>query len=153
MHQQNPSPRFQNALTENTAAILRCHESNYKITGFTSSPDTADLAELAHRNGALFIDDAGSGCLINTEQFGIGHEHTLQEAVAAGADVVMASGVKLIGGPQAGIILGKKEIIAALKAPTRLARVLRIDKLLAGLNTTLKLYGNDDWKTSHPLWE
>ncbi|MCB0826121.1 MAG: L-seryl-tRNA(Sec) selenium transferase [Armatimonadetes bacterium] len=143
---------FQAALTENTAAILWCHESNYKITGFTSQPNPADLADLAHRNGALFIDDAGTGCLINTEQFGIGHERTLQEAVAAGADVVMASGDKLIGGPQAGIILGKKEIIAALKKHP-LARVLRIDKLcLAGLNATLKLYRSDAWKTI-PLWE
>lgn len=143
---------FQAAITEETAAILRCHESNYQITGFTSQPQPADLADLAHRHGTLFIDDAGSGCLIKTEQFGISHERTLQEAVAAGADLVLASGDKLLGGSQAGIILGKKEIIAALKKHP-LARVLRIDKLcLAGLAESLKLYRENTWN-SIPIWE
>jgi L-seryl-tRNA(Ser) seleniumtransferase len=130
---------YEDAIGPDTAALLRCHPSNFKIVGFQESPSLRDLAALAHRRGVIVIDDVGSGCLVETERFGLAHQPTLQESVAAGADIVIASGDKLLGGPQAGIILGRKDLIDIL-ASHPLARAVRIDKLcLAGLEATLRL--------------
>lgn len=131
---------YQSAITENTAAILRCHPSNFKIVGFTEEPSSAELAELAHGQGLLLLDDVGAGCLVDLRAYGLAHQPTLQESLIAGADAVMASGDKLLGGPQAGLLLGKAEAVAKAKRHP-LARVLRVDKLtLAALEATLRLY-------------
>ncbi len=138
-------------ITDDTGGILRCHPSNFQIVGFTEQPDPADLAEFAHKRNLPLIDDVGSGCLIDTARFGFKHERTLREAVAAGPDVVTASGDKLLGGPQAGLILGTAEAVAQIKRHP-LARAMRIDKLtLAGLEATLRLY-RDDRAEEIPVW-
>jgi len=131
---------YKNALTEKTAVVLRCHPSNFKLVGFTEEPSAGELANFAHQNNLTLIDDVGSGCLVDTKQFGLPHEPTLIEALQAGADVVTCSGDKLLGGPQAGIILGKSDCIKKI-AKHPLARAVRIDKLtLAALEATLRLY-------------
>jgi L-seryl-tRNA(Ser) seleniumtransferase len=131
---------YEAAITPRTAAILRCHPSNFRVVGFTEEPPAADLARLAKTYGLMLIDDVGSGCLFDTAEFGLPHEATLSESVASGADVVMASGDKMLGGPQAGLILGTSEAVRKI-AKHPLARALRIDKLcLAGLEATLRLY-------------
>jgi len=136
---------------DDAAAILRCHPSNFKIVGFTEAPWIGDLAELAHRHGALLIDDAGSGCFLNTARFGLPPEPRIQDSVAAGSDLVLCSGDKLLGGPQAGIMLGRAEPIATIRRHP-LARALRIDKLsLAGLEATLRLYA-EGRELELPVW-
>jgi L-seryl-tRNA(Ser) seleniumtransferase len=131
---------YERALGDETGAILRCHTSNYRIVGFTAQPERSELAALAQASRIPFIDDAGSGCLVDTRRFGLPKEPTLQECVAAGADVVIASGDKMLGGPQAGMILGRKEMIDTIRKHP-LARAFRIDKLtLAALEATLRLY-------------
>lgn len=133
---------YEEALTPKTAAILRCHPSNFKIVGFTEEVAPNQLAELALKHQTILVDDVGSGCLFDTTQYGLPKEPTLQEAIKAGADIVTASGDKLLGGPQSGLILGKKELIDKIKKDP-LARITRIDKLsLAALEATLKLYQN-----------
>ncbi len=135
---------YERAITGDTALLLRCHPSNFRIVGFVEEVCAQELAELAHRYNLPVLDDVGSGCLVNTEQFGLEHEPTLQESISAGCDVVTCSGDKLLGGPQAGIILGKKPIIEAIRRHP-LHRALRVDKLtLAGLEATLRLYLNMD---------
>ncbi|MCW5937421.1 MAG: L-seryl-tRNA(Sec) selenium transferase [Fimbriimonadaceae bacterium] len=132
-------------------AILRCHPSNYRIVGFTEQPAPSHLAALAHAEGGHFIDDAGSGCLLQTERFGLPHERTLREAVADGADIVTASGDKLLGGPQAGLVLGTRAAVAALRA-SDLHRTFRVDKAtLAGLEATLRLYA-EERELEIPTW-
>lgn len=136
---------YKNALTERTAAVLRCHPSNFKVIGFTEEPSASELAKFAHENGLIMIDDVGSGCLVDTATFGLPHEPTLEESLKAGADVVTSSGDKMLGGPQAGIILGKADAIKKI-AKHPLARAVRIDKLtLAALEATLRLYLVDKW--------
>lgn len=131
---------FEAAITPETRALLRCHPSNFKMVGFVEMPSPAELASLATARGILFINDAGSGCLVDTTRYGLAKEPTLSEAVADGADLVLASGDKLLGGPQAGIILGKKVAIDRLKRHP-IARAIRVDKLtLSALEATLKLY-------------
>jgi L-seryl-tRNA(Ser) seleniumtransferase len=131
---------YKKAFSEETAAILRCHPSNFQIVGFTEQPPLSDLVALASEHGALCIDDMGTGCLVDTTAFGLPKQTTIPEAVAAGAHLVIASGDKLLGGPQAGIILGKAELVQQLKSHP-LARALRADKLcLAALEATLRLY-------------
>lgn len=125
---------------EETGAWMRCHPSNFKMSGFVASPSSREMAEGAHKVGALFLDDVGSGCLVDTVSYALPKERTLAEAVSDGADVVMASGDKLLGGPQAGIVLGSSAAIGVIKKHP-LARALRCDKLtLAGLEATLRLY-------------
>ncbi len=143
---------YEQALGPDTGAFLRCHPSNFKIVGFVEEPEVDDLAKLAHHAGILLIDDMGSGCLLDTSRFGLPRAPTLQEAITSGADVVLASGDKLLGGPQAGLILGRSECIHAMKSHP-LARALRIDKLsLAALESTLRLY-LEGREQEIPIWQ
>lgn len=142
---------YSEAWTGETAAVLRCHPSNFRIVGFTEEPSARELADLAHERGSLLIDDVGHGCLVDTTTFGLPKERTLKEAVCDGADLVLASGDKLLGGPQAGIVLGRKDAVRTM-ARHPLARALRVDKLvLAALSQTLAAY-QDGVETDLPTW-
>jgi L-seryl-tRNA(Ser) seleniumtransferase len=143
---------YATAITPNTAAILKVHTSNYKVIGFTGSPSTSELATLAHQHGLLFIEDLGSGVLIPTEKYGLTHEPTIQESLASGADIVTCSGDKLLGGPQAGIILGRQELVQRCRKHP-LARALRVGKLtMAALQATLMHYLRQK-EQAIPLWQ
>jgi len=134
------------------ALVLHAHRSNFRISGFTSEPTLAELAEISHQQGIPLVDDLGSGALLDTAQFGLGHEPTVYESLSAGADLVCFSGDKLIGGPQAGIIIGKADLITKLKKHP-LARAIRADKLcLAALSTTLFHYLKDEAVREIPIW-
>ncbi len=139
---------FQDALTDKTALILRAHHSNFKIIGFTTEPSLEELCSL----GLPVVDDLGSGALLDTATFGLAHEPMVQESVRAGCALVAFSGDKLLGGPQAGIIVGQKELVAKLKKHP-LARALRADKLcLAALSATLLSYLRDAATREIPVW-
>lgn len=128
---------YDRAITEQTAMVLKVHTSNFKVIGFTKTVETEDLASLARERNILFYEDLGSGALFNFEEKGIGDEPVVKEVLKKGADLVSFSGDKLLGGPQAGIIAGKRELINQLKKH-QLARVLRVDKMtLAALEGTL----------------
>jgi len=131
---------YENAITDKSAVMVKVHTSNYRILGFTSQVDVPSLVEMAQRHKLRVIADLGSGSLIDLSRYGFEHEPTVQEVVQSGADVVTFSGDKLLGGPQAGMVVGKKEVVEQLiKNP--LNRALRIDKLtLAALESTLRLY-------------
>ena len=131
---------YENAITDETAAILRVHPSNYKIQGFSSEVPLDELVEIAGRHNLVMIDDVGAGALIDFSRFGFEPEPTLPGSIAAGADIVTSSADKLIGGSQGGIILGRKDLIErARKNP--LARIVRAGKLtLAALEATLELF-------------
>jgi len=134
---------YENAINENTRALLKVHTSNYKIVGFSESVSLHDLVELGRKKGLPVIEDLGSGSLVDLEQFGIHGEPTVQQSVRAGVDIISFSGDKLLGGPQAGIILGRKEYIAILKKHP-LARAMRVDKMtLAALRETLFAYTDE----------
>jgi L-seryl-tRNA(Ser) seleniumtransferase len=129
-----------NAITENTAAILRVHPSNYKIQGFSSEVPLDELVEIAHAHELVMIDDVGAGALIDFSQFGFEHEPTLTESSSKGADIVTASADKLIGASQGGIILGRAKLIGAIRK-NQFARIVRVGKLtLAVLEATLRLF-------------
>ena len=131
---------YRNAITDKTALLLKVHTSNYSIVGFTAAVTLSELVELSCESDILTMEDLGSGSFIDFSQYGMRKEPTVQEAVATGADVVTFSGDKLLGGPQAGIILGKKALLDKIKK-NPLTRALRIDKLtLAALETTLRYY-------------
>ncbi|MFH1881834.1 MAG: L-seryl-tRNA(Sec) selenium transferase [Planctomycetota bacterium] len=131
---------YVNAITENTAAILRVHPSNYKIQGFSSEVPLDELVEIAHSHELIMIDDVGAGALIDFSQFGFEPEPTLTESISQGADIVTASADKLIGASQGGIILGKAELIEAVRR-NQFARIVRVGKLtLVALEATLKLF-------------
>ena len=119
---------FEDALTEPAGMVMRAHRSNFKMIGFTDEPPIKDIIQVAHKFHTLFVDDLGSGALLDTAKYGMEHEPTVQESISAGADVVCFSGDKLLGGPQAGIIIGKEELIAKVRKHP-LARALRADKL------------------------
>ena len=134
------------------ALILRAHHSNFRIVGFTSEPTLAELVALGDEHGLPVMDDLGSGTLMDTARFGLAHEPMVQESIAAGASLVCFSGDKLLGGPQAGIIVGRADAVRPLKRHP-LARALRADKLcLAALQATLLHYLRDEATTHIPVW-
>lgn len=131
---------YEQAITDNTAVLLKTHTSNYRIVGFTECPKRAELAKLARDRDLLFVEDLGSGTLIDLTEHGIGDEPTVRMTISAGTQLVTFSGDKLLGGPQCGIIAGTKKLIAKLRK-NALLRAVRIDKLsLAALEATLRLY-------------
>ena len=135
-----------------TALILRAHHSNYRIVGFAGEPGLGELVGLGAEYGAPVVDDLGSGALLDTASFGLEHEPMVQESVAAGAAAVSFSGDKLLGGPQAGVIVGQARYVEPLKGHP-LARALRADKLcLAGLQATLLHYLRDEALECIPVW-
>jgi L-seryl-tRNA(Ser) seleniumtransferase len=145
---------YQKAITAETAAIMRVHPSNYRVVGFTSEVPLRELAELAHNRGLTMIDDLGAGALLGLEQFGLPHEPTVRESIEAGADVVLFSGDKLIGASQAGVIAGRKDLIARLRKHP-LMRAMRVDKTcLLVLERTLHLFRDPELlRRGHPLYQ
>lgn len=135
---------FEEAVGEETGAILKAHTSNFAILGFTAQAEPRLLAALARARGVPFVDDLGSGTLVDLTRWGVKRERTVQDALKDGADLVTFSGDKLLGGPQCGFIVGRKELVRAC-AKNHLKRTLRLDKLrLAALEATLKLYRDPD---------
>lgn len=133
-------PDYERAITPQTALLLRVHSSNFKQIGFVEETEMSALAEIAHQHNIYAVDDLGSGALVDTAQFGLDHEPTVQESLAARADLICFSGDKLLGGPQAGILIGRRALIAQLKQHP-LARAVRADKLcIAALVATLDHY-------------
>jgi L-seryl-tRNA(Ser) seleniumtransferase len=144
---------YKDALAEPTALVMRAHRSNFKIVGFTEEPELKDIVESAHQAGVAVLDDLGSGALLDTANYGFAHEPTVQESLAAGVDLVCFSGDKLLGGPQAGIILGKKDLMDKVRKHP-LARAVRADKTcLAGLTATLLHYLKDEAEREIPIWK
>ncbi len=145
---------FEPPLADGRATVvLRVHPSNFAQTGFVEAPDAIELARLAHAHGAIVIDDLGSGALLETAAFGLAHEPTPRERLAAGADLVTFSGDKLVGGPQAGLIVGRADLIARIRKDP-LARAVRPEKvILAALAATLGLYRAGRATTEIPVWQ
>jgi len=132
--------------------VMRAHRSNFQILGFTSEPPLADIADVAHQAGIPVVDDLGSGAVLDTADFGLAHEPMVQESLAAGADLVCFSGDKLLGGPQAGIIVGRADLVVKLKKHP-LTRAIRADKLcLAAMSATLTHYLVHDAVAAIPVW-
>jgi L-seryl-tRNA(Ser) seleniumtransferase len=141
------------ALAEPSGLVLHIHTSNFKIIGFASEPSLSEIVQAAHAVGVPVVDDLGSGALLDTSRFGWSHEPTVQETLAVGTDVVCFSGDKLFGGPQAGIIAGRKEYLDRIKKHP-LARAIRADKtLLLGLEATIMHYLKDEAVSEIPVWK
>jgi len=135
---------YEQALSEETALIMRVHSSNFRMIGFTESPSLSDIVNLAKRHKVLVMHDLGSGSLIDLSQFGLKGEPIVDQSVKAGVDIVTFSGDKLLGGPQAGLIVGRSDLIAQMQR-NPLARALRVSKVvIAALEATLKLYLNPE---------
>ena len=144
---------YREALEKPAAMILHAHHSNFQLIGFTNEPTIAELSSVAKEYNVTLLDDQGSGAVVSTEQFGLSHEPTVQESLQAGSDIVCFSGDKLLGGPQAGIIVGKQELINKIKLHA-LARAVRADKIcLAALTATLLLYLKDSFIENIPIWQ
>ncbi len=143
---------YEAAVGESTAAVLRVHSSNFRVVGFTHQASLRELVELARQRSLFVIDDLGSGSLLDTAAYGLAHEPMVQESIAAGADVVCFSGDKLLGGPQAGVLVGRREPLERLKRHP-LARAVRLDKAsIAGLEATLRHYLRGDAAAAIPVW-
>ena len=143
---------YEEAIGEDTALLMRVHRSNFRLTGFVHEPGLGELVELGRKHGLDVVDDLGSGALLDTSVYGLAHEPTMQESIAQGAALVSASGDKLLGGPQAGIIVGRGDLIARLKRHP-LTRALRVDKTtLAGLQATLLHYLKGEAQEKIPVW-
>jgi len=143
---------YEAAITPETVAVMRVHTSNFRITGFTEQPQLRDLARVAHERGLLLLDDIGSGCLLDVRRFGLAAEPVVGESMAAGADLCLFSGDKLLGGPQAGIIGGRAELVDTLRRHP-LARAVRMDKTsIAALQATLLHYLRGEALTHIPVW-
>ncbi|MFZ5809103.1 MAG: L-seryl-tRNA(Sec) selenium transferase [Chloroflexota bacterium] len=143
---------YEESLVHKPALFLIAHRSNFQIVGFTSEPHLSDISVLAHQNGIIVFNDLGSGTLLETEKYGLSHEPTIQESLKAGADIVCFSGDKLLGGPQAGIIVGKAALVEKARRHP-LARALRCDKMiLAALSATLIHYLKDEAEAQIPIW-
>jgi L-seryl-tRNA(Ser) seleniumtransferase len=144
---------YEEAITEETALLMRVHRSNFRLTGFVHEPALGQLVELGEKRGLLVVDDLGSGALLDTSAYGLAHEPMLQESVAQRVALVSASGDKLLGGPQAGIIVGRGNLIAKLKRHP-LTRALRVDKTtIAGLQATLLHYLKGEAEEKVPIWQ
>ena len=140
---------YENAISEETGALLKVHTSNYKILGFTESVSNEEISYLARENELVSINDLGSGQFVDFSKFGLPYEPTVKEILDSGIDIVTFSGDKLLGGPQAGIIVGKKKYIEKMKK-NQLTRALRVDKMtLASLEATLKLYLDEKEALEH----
>lgn len=136
---------YDKAINDRTRALLRVHRSNFEITGFTEQPSTDELVDLAHRRNVPLIEDLGSGALVDLENFGIRNETTVLDSLRAGVDVVTYSGDKLLGGPQAGLLSGRADLIQRMRSNS-LFRALRVDKLVyAALEATLLAYVKRDY--------
>ena len=134
---------YENALTENTRLIVKVHPSNYRIIGFTATPNVSELAEIARKNDILLYEDAGSGALFDLSRYGLTDEPVISKSIADGADVVTFSGDKLLGGAQSGLIVGRRGVIERLRKHP-LYRALRVDKLIyAALEATLESFARD----------
>lgn len=144
---------YEKAIGDQTVLILKVHPSNYRITGFTDKPSVSDLSGLAHEKGILLYEDAGSGAMIDLNELGLADEPLISESIAAGADIVSFSGDKLLGGPQTGLIVGRRELIERLrKSP--LYRALRVDKIIcAALEATLEAYARETAKDEIPVFK
>jgi L-seryl-tRNA(Ser) seleniumtransferase len=143
---------YASAIGEETAAVMRVHASNFRIVGFAKSVPLRDLTSVARERGVLLIDDLGSGCLLDTRRFGLVAEPTPQQSLADGADLVLFSGDKLLGGPQAGVVVGRGELVDRLRRHP-LARAMRMDKAsIAGLAATLTHYVRGEALEKVPVW-
>ena len=143
---------YEEAITENTGAMLKVHASNFRVEGFTASVESQELVELGRKYNIPVLHDVGSGSLLPTEKYGLAHEPMPQESISDGMGLVFFSGDKLLGGPQAGIVVGQTELVQRLEKHP-LARAVRIDKLsLAALTATLLHYLADEAETEVPVW-
>lgn len=143
---------YSEAMEQPTALVMRAHRSNFKIVGFTGEPELRKIVDAAHAVNVPVVDDLGSGALLDTSKYGLAHEPTVQESLGVGVDLVCFSGDKLLGGPQAGIIVGKKELIDKIKKHP-LARAVRADKAcVAALNATLLHYLKNEAEREVPIW-